>query len=563
MNEDISSLPTNFIKDIINQDNASGKWNGRVHTRFSPEPNGYLHLGHAKSICLNFGLAREYSGMCNLRLDDTNPAKEEQEYVNSICDSMHWLGFTWDEPKHYASDYFQQLYNWAERLIRLDKAYVDDQPANQIRENRGTLTRPGTNSPFRKRSITENLNLFRRMRAGEFPDGARVLRAKIDMYHPNIIMRDPILYRIRHAKHHRTGDAWCIYPMYDYTHCLSDSIEGITHSICTLEFENNRTLYDWVLDTLSLYHPKQIEFARLNLTYTVLSKRRLIQLVEEGHVTGWDDPRLPTLEGVRRRGFTPASLRLFCEKIGVGKADNIVNYSLLEHCLREDLNNKAPRYMAVLRPIKVVLTNYPKGQVEWFKFPNHPEKPELGSRQVPFSRELYIEADDFREIPPRKFHRLFPGQETRLRYAYYIICREVIKNAAGEIVELHCEYDPASRGGGSPDGRRVKGTLHWVAASHAVDAKILCYGQLFTTENPMQVTEGHTFKDTLAPNSIEVLTAKIEPALAAVAPEANVQFERLGYFVADRRNHTPNRPVFNRTVPLKDSWAKIAKAQND
>ncbi len=553
------ATPTNFIKDIIAEDNRTNKWGGRVHTRFPPEPNGYLHIGHAKSICLNFGLAQEFGGKTNLRFDDTNPTKEEQEYVDSIRDSVRWLGFDWEGREYYASDYFGKLYDWAEQLIGMGKAYVDDQTAEEIRENRGTLTAPGTNSPFRDRPVEENLDLFRRMRAGEFPDGARVLRAKIDMAHPNVVLRDPTLYRIRHAHHHRTGDAWCIYPMYDYTHCLSDSVEGITHSICTLEFENNRALYDWTLDTLGVYHPQQIEFARLNLTYTVLSKRRLIQLVEEKHVAGWDDPRMPTIVGLRRRGFTPASIRLFCEKIGVGKADNLVDYGLLEYCLREDLNDKAPRYMAVLNPLKVVIENYPEDQVEEFTFPNHPEKPELGSRTVPFSKVLYVEQDDYKEDAPSKWHRLAPGKEVRLRYAYYLTCREAVKDAAGRVVELRCTYDPATKGGWSSDGRKVKGTLHWVSAAHAVDAEVRLYGQLFATPNPMDVPEGKTFTNNIAPDSLETLTAKIEPALAELAPETPVQFERLGYFTTDWRDHAPAAPVFNRTTTLRDPWAKLER----
>jgi len=554
-----AAAPGNFIKDIIAEDNRTGKWGNRVHTRFPPEPNGYLHIGHAKSICLNFGLAKEFGGKCNLRFDDTNPTKEEQEYVDSIRESVRWLGFDWEGREFYASDYFDKLYAWAEQLITMGRAYVDDQTAEQIRENRGTLTAPGVNSPWRDRSPEENLDLFRRMKAGEFPDGSRVLRAKIDMASPNVVLRDPTLYRIRHAHHHRTGDAWCIYPMYDYTHCLSDSTEGITHSICTLEFENNRALYDWTLDTLGVYHPQQIEFARLNLTYTVLSKRRLIQLVEEKHVSGWDDPRMPTIMGLRRRGFTPASIRAFCEKIGVGKADNLVDYSLLEYCLREDLNENAPRYMGVLNPLKVVIENYPEGQVEEFTFPNHPEKPELGSRTVPFSRVLYVEQDDFREDAPSKWRRLSPGKEVRLRYAYYVTCREAVKDAAGNVVELRCTYDPATKGGWSEDGRKVKGTLHWVSAAHAKDAQVRLYGQLFSTADPMDVPEGKTFKDNIDPDSLQAITAKVEPALALLPPETPVQFERLGYFTTDRHDHAPEAPVFNRTATLRDTWAKMER----
>lgn len=551
----------NFIRQIVDEDMASNKWGGRVATRFPPEPNGYLHLGHAKSICLNFGLARDYEGTCNLRFDDTNPTKEEQEYVDSIARDVHWLGFDWQDRLFYASDYFEQLYAFAEQLIEKGLAYVDSLSAEEIREHRGTLTEPGKNSPYRERSIEENMDLFRRMRAGEFKDGEHVLRAKIDMAHPNMVMRDPTLYRIRHARHHRTGDKWCIYPMYDFTHCLSDSLERITHSICTLEFKNNRELYDWVLDKLEVYHPQQIEFARLNLTYTVMSKRRLIQLVQENHVRGWDDPRMPTLSGIRRRGFTPEAIRNFCERIGVAKADNMVDYAMLEFCVREHLNDVAPRVMAVLNPLKVVIENYPEGQEEEFTFPNHPEHEEMGERQVPFSRELYIERDDFREDPPRKFFRLAPGKEVRLRYAYYITCQEVVKDENGEIVELRCTYDPESRGGWSKDGRKVKGTLHWVSAKHAVDGEVRLYQHLFTAENPMNLPEGQTFTDVINPDSLEVLQGcKLEPSLADVAPEQGYQFERLGYFCSDL-DGKPGKPVFNRTTTLRDSWARIERSQ--
>lgn len=555
--ESCQSSPANFIRARVAEDVANGKNGGRVMTRFPPEPNGYLHLGHAKSICLNFGLAKEFGGVTNLRLDDTNPAKEEVEYVESIQRDVKWLGFDWDDRMYYASNYFQKLYDFAEALIQKGKAYVDDQTAEEIRANRGTLKEPGTNSPWRDRSVEENLDLFRRMRAGEFPDGARVLRAKIDMAAPNVVLRDPTIYRIKHVRHHRTGDAWCIYPMYDFAHCLSDSIEGVTHSICTLEFENNRALYDWVLDQLGVFHPQQIEFARLNLTYTVLSKRKLIQLVKDGYTTGWDDPRMPTLSGVRRRGYTAQSLRDFCERIGVARCDNMVEFGLLEHCLREDLNASAPRAMAVLNPLKVVIENYPEDQVDEFTFPWHPEA-DMGTRTVPFSKVIYIERDDFREEPPKGFHRLYPGNEVRLRYAYYITCREVIKNDAGEVVELRCTYDPESRGGSSPDGRKVKGTLHWVSARHAIDAEVRLYDQLFTDPNPGAAED---FTACINPNSLTVVRAKLEPALKNVEPGWHCQFERLGYFCADEKDCKPGAPVFNRTATLKDTWGKIEKKQ--
>ncbi|EFL50193.1 glutaminyl-tRNA synthetase [Solidesulfovibrio fructosivorans JJ]] len=547
-----------FIRQIIDEDMRTGKWAGRVHTRFPPEPNGYLHIGHAKSICLNFGLAKEFSGQCNLRFDDTNPAKEEVEYVDSIKADVHWLGFDWEDRLFYASDYFDRLYAFAEMLIEKGLAYVDDLSQEEIRAYRGTLTEPGKDSPYRGRTPEENLGLFRRMRAGEFPDGAKVLRAKIDMQSPNVVLRDPVLYRIKHVAHHRTGDKWCIYPMYDYTHCISDALEGVTHSLCSLEFENNRPLYDWVLDNLPVpQHPQQIEFARLNLSYTVLSKRKLIQLVTEKHVTGWDDPRLPTLSGIRRRGYTPEAIRDFCERIGISKADNMVDMALLEHCLREDLNRRAKRVMAVLRPLKVVIENYPEGQVETFDCPYHPEDPSQGSRPVPFSREIYVERDDFMETPAKKWFRLAPGAEVRLRYAYYVTCTGVIKDpATGEVVELRCAYDPATRGGWSNDGRKVKGTLHWVSAAHAKPAEVRLYDRLFTKENP---SEGKgDFKDWLNSDSLEVIEdALIEPALAGVTAGENIQFERLGYFCADK-DGTPQKPVFNRSVALRDSWAKAA-----
>ncbi|WP_353114964.1 glutamine--tRNA ligase/YqeY domain fusion protein [Nitratidesulfovibrio sp.] len=549
-----------FIRALITADNANGRFDSRVHTRFPPEPNGYLHIGHAKSICLNFGVAREFGGKCNLRFDDTNPLKESQEYVDSIREDVKWLGGDWQGREFYASDYFEQLYQHAEQLILAGKAYVDSLSADEIRAHRGTLTAPGTESPYRNRSVEENLDLFRRMRAGEFKDGEHVLRAKIDMASPNVVMRDPTLYRIRHAHHHRTGDAWCIYPMYDYTHCISDSIEGITHSVCTLEFVNNRELYDWTLDTLGIYHPQQLEFARLNLTYTVLSKRKLIQLVEGGYVNGWDDPRMPTISGLRRRGVTPEALQDFCARIGVAKADSVVDFSLLEFCMREHLNAVAPRVMGVLDPIKVVIENYPDDQVETFDMPYHPEDASHGSRTVPFSKVLYIERDDFREDPPKKYHRLAPGAEVRLRYAYYITCREVVKDADGNITELRCTYDPATKGGWSQDGRKVKGTIHWVSAAHALHAEVRLYEHLFSVENPNAAEEGKTFVDYLNPDSLKTVTAMLEPALADVAPGTRVQFERIGYFCADK-DGTPGKPVFNRTVGLRDSWAKIEKKE--
>ncbi len=547
-----------FIRTRITEDNATGRFGNRVHTRFPPEPNGYLHLGHAKSICLNFGVAKEFGGLCNLRFDDTNPTKEETEYVDSIREDVHWLGGVWDDREFYASDYFEKLYAYAEQLITMGKAYVEDLSAEEIREYRGTLTQPGKESPWRNRSVEENLDLFRRMRAGEFADGEKVLRAKIDMSSPNVVMRDPTLYRIRHAEHHRTGNKWCIYPMYDYTHCLSDSIEGITHSLCTLEFINNRELYDWVLETLGAYRPQQIEFARLNVTYTVLSKRKLIQLVKEGHVTGWDDPRMPTLSGMRRRGTPPEALREFCSRIGLARADSTVEYSMLEFCVREYLNEHTPRVMAVLDPIKVVIENYPEGQVEEFDMPYHPEDAAYGSRKVPFSRELYIERDDFRLEPPKKYHRLAPGAEVRLRYAYFITCREAVLDDAGNVVELRCVYDPESKGGQSPDGRKVKGTIHWVSAAHAISAEVRLYEQLFAVENPNAAAEGQTFLDYLNPESFKKVEAKLEPALASFKAGDKMQFERLGYFCKDK-DSTDALAVFNRTTTLRDTWAKQEK----
>ena len=558
-----SKTSTNFIKHIIVEDIKNGKNDGRVHTRFPPEPNGYLHIGHAKSICLNFGLANQYQGLCNLRYDDTDPSKESLEYVEAIKEDVRWLGFDWEDREYYASDYFEQLFEYAVQLIKAGKAYVDSLNAEEIREFRGTLTQPGKNSPYRERSIEENLDLFERMRAGEFKDGDHVLRAKIDMASPNIIMRDPTLYRIKHVSHYRTGGMWCIYPMYDFTHCLSDSIEGITHSICTLEFEINRELYDWVLDHLDVYHPQQIEFARLNLNYMVLSKRKLIRLVEEGHVSGWDDPRMPTISGLRRRGYTPEAIRSFCDRIGVAKADSMVDIALLEYCIREDLNKHAPRVMGVLRPLKVIIVNYPQDGEEALEAINNPEDSSMGTRTVPFSRELYIERDDFMEDPPKKFFRLAPGREVRLRYAYFITCVDVIKDPdSGEVIELHCTYDPATRGGDAPDGRKVKGTLHWVSAKHAISAQVRLYDHLFTKENPNETEEGKDFTAYLNPNSLEVVNdCRLEPSLADATPGSLFQFERLGYFCADIKDSSPEMLVFNRTVTLRDTWAKILKAQ--
>jgi glutaminyl-tRNA synthetase len=554
--------PSNFIRTIVEEDLASGKWGGRVHTRFPPEPNGYLHIGHAKSICLNFGLARDYGGLCNLRFDDTNPTKEEVEYVDSIKADVRWLGFDWQDREYYASDYFDRLCDFAEQLIQKGKAYVDNLSAEEVRQYRGTLTEPGKESPHRDRPVEENLDLFRKMRAGQFRDGSHVLRAKIDMASPNILMRDPTLYRIRKVSHHRTGDKWCIYPLYDFTHCLSDSIEGITHSVCTLEFENNRELYDWVLNELGVYHPQQIEFARLNLTYTVLSKRKLIRLVEEEHVDGWDDPRMPTISGLRRRGYTPESIRDFCERIGVARRDSTVDIALLEHCLREDLNRRANRVMAVLRPLKVVIENFPEDRVEELEAINNPEDPEAGTRNIPFTREIYIEQEDFREEPPKKFFRLAPGREVRLRYAFFITCTGVVKDRdTGEVVELRCTYDPATRGGDAPDGRKVKATLHWVSAAHAARAEVRLYDHLFDRENPNDVGKAESFVDTVNPNSLETLTeCPVEPSLKSAVSGERFQFERLGYFCVDpTADAASGRLVFNRTVTLRDTWAKIQK----
>ena len=562
-NSAASNSAPNFIKYIVDEDLKAGKNDGRVHTRFPPEPNGYLHIGHAKSICLNFGLAEAYNGLCNLRYDDTDPSKESIEYVDSIKEDVRWMGFDWEDREYYASNYFEQLFGYAVQLIKAGKAYVDSLSAKEIREYRGTLTAAGKNSPYRERSIAENLDLFERMRAGEFKDGEHVLRARIDMASPNIIMRDPTLYRIKHVSHYRTGNMWCIYPMYDFTHCLSDSIEGITHSNCTLEFESNRPLYDWVLDNLEVFHPQQIEFARLNLSFTVLSKRKLIRLVEEGHVDGWDDPRLPTISGVRRRGYPPEALRNFCDRIGVAKADSMVDMAFLEYCVRENLNKTAPRVMGVLHPLKVVIDNYPEDQEDELEAINNPEDPSAGTRKVPFSRELYIERGDYMEDPPRKFFRLAPGREVRLRYAYFITCVDAVKDPdTGEVTELHCTYDPATRGGDAPDGRKVKGTLHWVSARHAVDARVRLYDHLFTKENPNEVEEGKDFTAYLNPGSLEVLNdCKLEPSLANAAPASHCQFERLGYFCVDSKDSSPESLVLNRTVTLRDTWAKILKAQ--
>ena len=556
-----AAAPSNFIRDIILEDLKTNKYNGLVQTRFPPEPNGYLHIGHAKAICLDFGLADEFGGKTNLRFDDTNPSKEETEYVDSIMADVRWLGFEWDG-LFYASDYFDQLYKWAVQLIKAGKAYVDDLSADEIRQYRGTLTEPGKNSPYRDRTVEENLELFERMRAGDFPDGSRVLRAKIDMASPNLNMRDPVMYRILHAEHHRTGNKWCIYPMYDYAHGESDSLEHVTHSMCTLEFEDHRPLYNWFIQQLGIFPSQQIEFDRLNLTYTLLSKRKLLQLVEEHHCSGWDDPRMPTLVGIRRRGYTPEAIRNFVGAIGVSKTNGSIELAMLEHFVREDLNKRAPRVMAVLRPLKVVIDNYPENQVEEMDAVNNPEDPNAGTRKVPFSRVLYIEQDDFREVPPKQYFRLSPGREVRLRYGYFVTCTSVVKNDKGEVIEVHCTYDPATRGGNNPpDGRKVKSTIHWVSAAHAIDAEVRIYENLFTKEDPNQTEEGQDFTSNLNPNSLEVLTnAKLEPSLADAAIESRYQFERLGYFCVDPDSKT-GRPVFNRTVALKDTWAKIEKRQ--
>ena len=570
-----SATPSNFIEDIIEEDLKRGRNDGRVHTRFPPEPNGYLHIGHAKAICLNFGIAAKYGGLCNLRFDDTNPTKEDVEYVESIQEDIRWLGFDWEDRLFYASDYFEQLYEFAIELIKAGKAYVCDLSPDEIKEYRGTLTEPGRESPYRNRSVEENLDLFRRMRAGEFPDGSRVLRAKIDMASPNLNMRDPVLYRILRTTHHRTGDKWCIYPMYDFAHPLSDALEGITHSICTLEFEDHRPLYDWLIENVSVpSRPRQIEFARLNLSYTVMSKRKLLELVKRGIVSGWDDPRMPTISGLRRRGYTPESIRTFCERIGVAKANSVVDIALLEHCVREDLNRRARRVMAVLRPLRVVIDNYPEDKVEWLEAVNNPEDPSMGTRKVPFSRVLYIERDDFMEDPPPKFYRLAPGREVRLRYAYFIKCTDVVKDErTGEVTELHCTYDPDTLGGSAPDGRRVKATLHWVSATHALEAEVRLYDRLFTKEDPGAEED---FLSCVNPDSLKVLTGcKVEPSLAGAVPGDRFQFERLGYFCVDPDSSeaggraagdracgesAARRLVFNRTVDLKDEWAKLQKA---
>jgi glutaminyl-tRNA synthetase len=560
MNE--SNSPSNFIRDIINEDLARGTHTS-VMTRFPPEPNGYLHIGHAKSICLNFGLARDYNGVCNLRFDDTNPAKEEVEYVDSIKEDVRWLGFDWEDREYFASDYFEQLYQYAVHLIDAGKAYVDSLSAEAIRDYRGTLTEPGRNSPYRDRSVEENRDLFERMRAGEFPDGAHVLRAKIDMAAPNLSLRDPTIYRIRKVAHHRTGDQWCVYPLYDFAHGLSDSIEGVTHSICTLEFENNRALYDWFLDNLPVKNrPRQYEFARLNLTYTVLSKRKLLKLVQENIVEGWDDPRMPTLSGLRRRGYTPDAIRNFCDRIGVAKRDSTVDLALLEFSIREDLNDRAPRFMGVLNPLRVVIENYPEDREEVLEAMNHPTDERFGTREIPFGKVLYIEQNDFREDPPKKFFRLAPGREVRLRYAYFITCVDVVKDpATGEVVELRCTYDPATRGGNAPDGRKVKSTIHWVAADHAIDAEVRLYDRLFTAPDPEAAGEGD-FRVCLNPQSLETLTAcKLEPGLGQLEKGTTVQFERMGYFCRDIRDDAPDHPVFNRTATLRDPWAKIDRQQ--
>jgi glutaminyl-tRNA synthetase len=553
---------SNFIRKMVEEDLQTDRFGGRVHTRFPPEPNGYLHVGHAKAICLDFGLAKEYGGFCNLRYDDTNPVKEEAEFVEAMKEDIRWLGFDWGEREYYASDYFDQLYDWAVQLIKAGKAYVDSLSAEEIREYRGTLTAPGRESPHRNRPLEENLDLFERMRAGEFEEGTHVLRAKIDMASGNLNLRDPVMYRILHASHHRTGDRWHIYPLYDFAHGQSDSIEKITHSLCTLEYEDHRPLYDWFLAELGIYHPRQIEFAPLNLSYTVLSKRKLIRLVEEGHVAGWDDPRMPTLSGLRRRGYTPEAITNFCDRIGVAKNESVLDIALLEHTLREDLNKRAPRVMAVLRPLKVVIDNYPTDQVEDFEVINNPEDPAMGQRTVPFSRELYIERDDFLEDPPKKYFRLAPGREVRLKSAYYVTCVNVIKDEqTGEVVEVHCTYDPESRGGGTADGRKVRGTLHWVSANHAVEAEVRLYEHLFLNEDPNEVEEGADFTANLNPNSLEILTSvKVEPNLAGATPGSRYQFLRQGYFAVDPDSAVA-RLVFNRAVSLRDTWAKIRKTQ--
>jgi len=552
-----------FIRSIVAEDNRTGKWGGRVETRFPPEPNGYLHIGHAKSIVLNFGVAAENQGCCHLRFDDTNPEKESTEYIEAIKRDVRWFGYDWGEHLYYASDYFDQLFDFAIQLIKAGKAYVCDLSAEETRQYRGTLTEPGRDSPYRQRGVEENLDLFQRMRAGEFENGSRTLRAKIDMAHPNLVMRDPVIYRIKKVPHHRTGDKWCIYPMYDFTHCLSDSIERITHSICTLEFEDNRALYDWVLDQLGVYHPQQVEFARLNLEYTVMSKRILLTLVTEGIVDGWDDPRMPTISGMRRRGFTPESIRTFCEMIGVAKRDSMVDMGKLEWAIRDDLNRKAPRVMAVLEPLKLVIDNYPDGQEEELEAPYFPDDPpKMGYRKVPFAKELYVEREDFMEEPHKKFWRLAPGREVRLRWAYLVTCTGVVKDANGNVVEVHCDYDPATRGGDAPDGRKVKGTIHWVSARRSLPAKVRLYDRLFSVPNPSGMKDGSTFRDHLNPDSLVALEqARVEPSLAQAEPGARYQFERKGYFCVDSKESGPGDLVFNRTVTLRDSWAKMMKKE--
>ena len=555
--------PSNFIRDIIERDIKEGKNGGRIHTRFPPEPNGYLHIGHAKSICLNFGLAAEYGGLCNLRFDDTNPSKEEVEYVDSIMKDVRWLGFDWEDRLFYASDYFEKLYEYALKLIKKGKAYVCDLSADEIREYRGTLTEPGRNSPYRERSVEENLDLFERMRKGEFPDGSRTLRAKIDMSSPNLNLRDPVMYRILKASHHRTGDKWCIYATYDWAHGQSDSIEGITHSICTLEFEDHRPLYDWFIEQLGIFHSQQIEFARLNLNYTVISKRKLLQLVEEGHVTSWDDPRMPTISGLRRRGYTPESIRDFCERIGVAKKESTVDIALLEHCLREDLNKRAQRVMVVLNPVRLIIDNYPEDKVEELDAVNNPEDESMGIRKVPFSRVLYVEREDFRDDPPKKWFRLAPGREVRLKHAYYVTCTDVVKDEhTGEVVELHCTYDPESRGGWTKDNRRVKGTMHWVSTAHAFPVEVRLYDNLFSKEDPGDVEDNADFKANLNPKSLETLAScQAEPGLKQAKPGDRYQFLRQGYFCVDTGDSKPGSPVFNRTATLRDTWAKIERTQ--
>ncbi|MGC9467780.1 MAG: glutamine--tRNA ligase/YqeY domain fusion protein [Anaerolineae bacterium] len=555
--EELDALATDFIRSAIVEDIRSGRFDRRVHTRFPPEPNGYLHIGHAKALNIDAGVARDFGGKFNLRFDDTNPVKEEEEYVEGIVDDVRWLGWDFGDEVLFASDYFQQMYEWAEQLIEQGQAYVDDLSPAEIREYRGTLTEPGKNSPYRDRSVEENLDLFRRMRAGEFPEESRVLRAKIDMASPNLNLRDPVMYRILHEPHHRQGDAWCIYPMYDWAHGLEDSIEGITHSLCDLGYRDHRPLYDWFLDQLGIYHPRQIEFARLFMTYTVLSKRKLRQLVDGGYVDGWDDPRMPTIAGMRRRGYTAEAINSFCDRIGVSTANSVVDVALLEHAVRDDLNERTPRTMAVLDPLKVVIDNYPEGKVEWMEVENHPQRPELGTREVPFAREVYIERDDFMEEPPRKYYRLAPGREVRLKSAYLVTYKDVVKDAAGNVLEVHCTYDPDSRGGEAPDGRKVRGTLHWVSASHAMDAEVRLYDRLFMEEDPEDVDEGDTFLDNLNPNSLEILHGcKVEPGLAKTKPGDRYQFMRIGYFCADP-DLTKDHLVFNRTIELRDTWAKI------